>query len=120
MDIKLEAKIFKKARHCQMKRNHHSFISGARYKETRIVKSSGKILEEEIYSATLKDSLNEFGKIGTKYNKSTIGFCAEVHSVNSVCLTRKIKEINSIEVGSAIRPRTMQKGKKCAICNKLF
>jgi hypothetical protein len=59
MDIKLEAKILRKAKHCQMKRNHHSFISGAKYKNTRIAKSSGKILEEEIYSKTLEDSLKE-------------------------------------------------------------
>lgn len=120
MDIQLEKKIFKKAKHCQMKKNHHSFISGAKYKNTRIVKSSGKIVEQDIYSKILENSLKEFGKIGTKYNKSTIGFCAEVHSVNSVCQTRKIEKFQSIEVGSAIRPRTMQKGKKCAICNKLF
>lgn len=120
MDIILEQKILKKAKYCQMKKKHHSFISGAKYKNTRIVKSSGKIIEEEIYSKTLVVSLKEFGKIGTKYNKSTIGFCAEIHSVNSVCKTRKLDKTDSIEVGSAIRPRTMQKGKKCAICNKLF
>lgn len=120
MDIKLEDKILRKAKHCQMKKKHHSFISGAKYKNTRIVKSSGKILESEIHSKILGDSLKQFGKIGTKYNKSTIGYCAEVHSVNSVCQNRKIEKIDSIEVGSAIRPRTMQKGKKCAICNKLF
>lgn len=120
MDQLLERKIFKKARHCQMKRRHHSYVSGAKYKNTRIVESSGKILQANIYSHELISALNTFGEIGTKYNKSTIGFCAEVHSVNSVCKTRKITNIVSVEVGSAIRPRTMQKGKKCAICNKLF
>lgn len=120
MDENLERKIFKKARNCQMKRKHYAYVSGAKYKNTRIVGSSGKILQANIYSEELIKSLNSFGKIGTKYNKSTIGFCAEVHSVNSVCEIRRITNIGSIEVGSAIRPRTMQKGKKCAICNKLF
>lgn len=120
MDEILERKIFKKARNCQMKRRHHSYVSGAKYKNTRIVKSSGKILQENIYSEELLKALNKFGEIGTKYEKSTIGFCAEVHSVNSVCEERKLTNIVSIEVGIALRPRTMQKGKKCAICNQLF
>ena len=94
MDIKLEAKIFRKARFYQIKRIHHSFISGAKYKNTRISKSSGELLEEDIYSSELEKALTFFGNIGTKYNKSTIGFCAEVHSVNSVCQIRNIKKIS--------------------------
>ena len=116
----LERRIFKKARHCQLKRKFHAFISGARYKKTLEVEHSGKSVEADFFSNEFILDLKNIGEIGNLIGKSRVGYCAEIRAVNLVCNVRKIHEYKKIHVGFAIRPRTMQKGKKCQICKSLF
>jgi len=67
----------------------------------------------------MKNNLKQFGSIGSKYSTSSIGYCAETVSTNKI-ITKTSKKINQISVGQVIRPKTMQLGKKCKICKKLF
>ena len=76
--------------------------------------------ENNIRSESLKLALLEFGQIGERFEKSSIGCCAEVHAVNDISIMRRQDDISKISVGVAIRPRTMQTGKKCKICKSLF
>lgn len=116
----LHQEIYRKAKYFQMKRKHYSFVSGACYKKTKLATYSRMMYEYNISSESLKLKLLKFGKIGERFEKSSIGCCAEVHAVNDITLIRRQEDISKISVGVAIRPRTMQTGKKCKICKSLF
>ena len=60
-----------------------------------------------------------FGVIGEKKFGSSIGYCAEAVAVNRV-LENHPTRLKSIIVGKAIRPKTLQYGKKCKICRNMF
>ena len=95
-----------------------SFVSGAEYYKYKKVAHSGDI-EKKDFVKSLKTELERFGKIGDKYNKSSIGFCAETVSANRV-LKKYPKNISDLKVGIAIRPKTLQTAKKCKICKSIF
>lgn len=95
-----------------------SYISGAEYGNYKRVARSGDIQMHEFVPSLVK-KLRPFGTIGEKKVKSTIGFCAETVSANRV-LERFPNKIDHLCVGKAIRPKTMQFGKRCIICRRIF
>jgi hypothetical protein len=114
----LNDRINKYAEKLHYEKRGHSFVSGAEYYKYKKVAHSGDI-EKKDFVKSLKIELQKFGKIGDKFNKSSIGFCAETVSANRV-LKKYPKNISDIKVGIAIRPKTLQTGKKCKICKTIF
>jgi len=115
---KLNKKIRRKAEKLKRDKNFPAYVSGAEYNYLQKVEQSGKIKEAE-FVKSLKNKLEVFGKIGTKYNGSSVGYCAETVSANKV-LKKFPSKLKSLNVGIAIRPRTLQEGKKCKICKSVF
>lgn len=114
----LELRIIKYAKRLHQQKSGVSYVSGAEYNRTKKVAKSGDINVSD-FTIEMKENLKQFGKIGTKYNKSSIGYCAETVSANRV-LVKVHKAISQLSVGKAIRPKTMQVRKKCKICKTLF
>jgi hypothetical protein len=114
----LNNQINKYAKKLHFEKSGCSFVSGAEYYKHKKVAHSGDI-EKKDFVKSLKVMLEKFGKIGDKYNKSSIGFCAETVSVNRV-LKKYPKNLSDLKVGIAIRPKTLQAGKKCKICKSIF
>lgn len=104
--------------HFTHKRKYPAFVSGAQYKKIIKCAKSGDI-EVIDFVDNLVVELQKYGNIGTKYENSSIGYCAEVVSCNRVLTILPI-HFTKVKIGNAIRPRTLQVGKKCKICNKLF
>lgn len=116
----LDTYIFKKARQFHLKRKFYAYVSGAQYKKTIEIEKSGKSIESDFFSNNFLLDLKRIGNIGFKIDNSRIGYCAEIRAVNLVSHKRKIHKYKEICVGIAIRPRTMQKGKKCNVCKTIF
>lgn len=114
----LENKIRNYALRLHRKKRFPSYVSGAEYKYFQKVASSGDISKSD-FVKSLKIELNKFGKLGDKYEGSSIGFCAETVSANRI-LEIVPNKLNSLNVGLAIRPKTLQVGKKCIICKTIF
>lgn len=95
-----------------------AYASGAEYLHCKKVAHSGDI-EDADFVDSLRTELEAFGPIGKKYNRSSIGYCAEAISVNRV-LKIYPSQRSKLSVGIAIRPKTLQRGKKCKICKTLF
>ena len=79
----LNDRINKYAEKLHYEKRGHSFVSGAEYYKYKKVAHSGDI-EKKDFVKSLKIELQKFGKIGDKFNKSSIGFCAETVSANRV------------------------------------
>ncbi len=114
----LNKRIYHLAKTLHNKKRFPSYVSGAEYRTTRKVAKSGDIKKED-FVLSLERSLAKFGELGDKYAGSSIGFCAETVSANRVLQVHPTR-FNNISIGKVIRPRTMQFGKKCKICNSLF
>lgn len=114
----LNDRINKYAIKLHFKKHGCSFVSGAEYYKFKKVAHSGDIARKE-FVKSLKIELQKFGKIGDKYDKSSIGFCAETVSANRV-LKKYPKNLSDVKVGLTIRPKTLQIGKKCKICKTIF
>ena len=114
----LETKIEQFAITLKKKHKYPSYVSGAEYNYCKIVAMSGDIDKTEFVKSLIIE-LSKFGNIGEKYKGSSIGFCAETISANKV-LQRFPLNIDVLNVGRAIRPRTMQVGKRCKICKTIF
>jgi hypothetical protein len=104
--------------HYKQRKKRPAFVSGAQYKPIFKYAKSGDI-EVKDFVQSLIVELQAYGNIGEKYRNSSIGYCAEVISCNRVLQVLPIN-YSSVNVGVAIRPRTMQIGKRCLICNNLF
>lgn len=104
--------------HYTERKKYPAFVSGAEYGSISKCAKSGDI-EVKDFVQNLILALQTFGNIGTKYANSSIGYCAEAVSCNRVLVVLPINYTN-VNVGIAIRPRTMQFGKRCQICNSLF
>lgn len=115
---KLEKRIRNYALKLHYQKKSPSFVSGAEYKKIHKIAHSGDIKTSD-FVKSLKIELNKFGIIGTKYKNSSIGFCAETVSANRI-LEKVPNKLSELSVGIAIRPRTLQIGKKCKICKSLF
>jgi hypothetical protein len=116
----LEKKILDYAIRLKKKHDYPAFVSGAEYLSIEALGKSGAINKGDHASnfARLIESKN-FGRIGDKYQNSSIGFCAEQVAANKIIL-RHPASVSKIHVGSAVRPKTLQYGKKCVICKTLF
>jgi len=114
----LNDQINKYAEKLHFLKSGNSFVSGAEYYKYKKVAHSGDI-EIKDFVQSLKIELQKFGKIGDKYINSSIGFCAETVSANRV-LKKYPKNLSDVKVGIAIRPKTLQTGKKCKICKTIF
>ncbi len=104
--------------HYKQRKKRPAFVSGAQYGHIFKCAKSGDI-EVKDFVQNLIVALQVYGNIGTKYRNSSIGYCAETISCNRVLQVLPINYSN-VNVGVAIRPRTMQIGKRCVICNSLF
>jgi hypothetical protein len=100
------------------RRRYPAFVSGAKYQNIIKCAKSGDI-ELKDFVQNLVTDLQRFGNIGEKFENCSIGYCAEAVSCNRVLVVLPINYSN-VQVGSAIRPRTMQVGKRCKVCNSLF
>jgi hypothetical protein len=116
--IPLEKKIRNYAYDLHRRKKFPAFVSGAEYKNYKKTASSGDIKNSD-FVQDLRNSLIIFGTIGSKYNGSSIGYCAETVSANRI-LKRFPNKLTSLNVGQAIRPKTLQVGKKCKICKTIF
>lgn len=114
----LERRIYNRALKMHKVKKFPSFVSGAEYKSLNQVAASGEIFFSD-FVKPLEQELKKFGTIGKKFKGSSIGFCAETIAANRVLKIIPTK-LEKISIGQAIRPRTLQKGKKCIICKKLF
>lgn len=104
--------------HFTERKKYPAFVSGSKYRKIIKCAKSGDI-EVKDFVQNLVVELQKFGNIGSKYENSSIGYCAEAVSCNRVLVVLPIN-YTKVHVGSAIRPRTMQVGKRCNVCNKLF
>lgn len=100
------------------KKNSSRYASGAEYSGYMKVAKSGDHSEDDIVTP-LKNELILFGPIGSKLQRSSIGFCAEAVAVNRV-LIKYPTSLSKMTVGRAIRIKTLQIGKKCIICRNMF
>ena len=116
--IQLENRIRNYALNLNRRKKFPTYVSGAEYRNYRKIASSGDINNSDFVKG-LRAKLIVFGPLGTKYDGSSIGYCAETVSANRV-LERFPNKLNSLSVGQAIRPKTLQIGKKCTICNTIF
>lgn len=113
----LERRINQYAVKLKQRKEHPSYVSGAEFLQCRKVAKSGEKVDSFILS--LKNELENYGAIGTKYKNSSIGYCAETIAVNKLLETFPA-HLCYVCVGKAIRPRTMQEGKRCVICKRIF
>lgn len=116
--IQLENRIRNYALNLHKRKKFPAYVSGAEYRNCRKIASSGNININD-FVQDLRNRLITFGQLGTKYKGSSIGYCAETISANRV-LEHFPNKLNSLSVGQAIRPKTLQVGKKCTICNSIF
>lgn len=116
----LDNKIRKYAIKLKKRHEYPSYVSGAKFETIEKLGKSGEIKKEDLTAifVNLIESKN-FGKVGDKYLNSSIGFCAEQIASNKI-IKKHPATISKISVGSAIRPKTLQFGKKCVICKSLF
>lgn len=113
----LEKKIWHYAEKLHRKKEGCSFVSGAEYSHCKQVAKSGDHLNGIVDS--LRIELEKFGEIGEKKYGSSIGHCAEAVAVNRV-LEIHPNQLAKVDVGRAIRPKTLQFRKKCRICRNMF
>lgn len=113
----LENRIWNYAKKLHQKKDGCAFASGAEFSFCKKIAKSGDHMSDIVKS--LRVELETFGVIGEKKFGSSIGYCAEAVAVNRV-LENHPTRLKSIIVGKAIRPKTLQYGKKCKICRNMF
>jgi hypothetical protein len=114
----LERRIENYAKWCYKNKHFVSYVSGAEYGTIRRTAKSGDIRKHD-FVQSLKDKLAPFGRLGDKFDSSSIGYCAETVSANRVLQIRPTR-LDQLSIGRVIRPKTQQFGKKCRICNSIF
>jgi len=117
--LELEDEIKEYARQLQRRKEFVSMTCGAEFRNSRKCNTSGLLILDDEYYPLLKTKLLEFGQIGERINKTSIGCCAEVNASNEIYKMYKIK-LNEISLSKAYRPKTMQVREKCDVCNSVF
>lgn len=58
--------------------------------------------------------------IGYKFEKTSIGCCAEVNASNPIFKMHYLTDLKKVSLSKAIRPKTMVEKAKCKICTEIF
>lgn len=114
----LERIIFNYAKKMHKQKNGSRYASGAEYGYCKKVAKSGDH-DFSMIANSLRIELENFGLIGAKIQRSSLGYCAEAVAVNRVLQVHPTR-YSDIEVGTAFRIKTLQRGKKCIICRNMF
>jgi hypothetical protein len=115
----LEDEIYEYALDYKNRRDFVSMVCGAEYKSTRNCNKSGLLISETDFYPRLMEKLLNYGSIGMKVDKTSVGCCAEVNASNDIYKQHKI-ELNEISLSKAYRPKSMQIKNKCQICKEVF
>lgn len=101
------------------KKERPAVVVGAKYLNSKSFARSGRMPDEDFFDRLI-ERLLKYGPIGSQYNGSSVGCCAEVNATNPIYHEYTSIELNSITLSTAYRPRTMEVKEKCQICTEIF
>ena len=119
IDYEFELKAYEYALKLHNNKSRCAIVVGAKFSNLSFFAPSGMMPLDEMFDR-LKKRLLTYGEIGSRYENSSVGCCAEVNAANQIYHKHNSIELNEIILSKAYRPRTMQCIDKCQICKEIF